>query len=266
MNLSHERIGHLCNELGLTKLPSVYSNIAQECVSKNISYTDFLEQILREEYENKLTKSKAILTKLAGFPAIKTLDIFDFEFAAGVPKKQIMELASLAFVERAENIILLGSSGVGKTHLAIALGYLCAQKNQKVKFISASDLMIILETAYRQGNFKEVMKRSILPPKILIIDEVGYLPLTKEQSNLFFQVIAKRYEKGSIILTSNLNFGQWDQTFAGDATLCAAMLDRLLHHSHLIQIQGESYRLRNKKKAGVMEKNNKAIEMFTNRL
>lgn len=177
---------------------------------------------------------------------------FDFKLATGVPRKSVKELESLSFVERRENVFLLGPSGVGKTHLASALGYLATKKRIKTKFITASDLMMQLGLANRQGKLKSFMQRSILAPKLLIIDEIGYLPFGREEANLFFNVVAKRYEKGSIILTSNLTFSQWPSTFADDATLTAAMLDRLLHHSHVLQLNGESFRLRMKKKAGVI--------------
>src|SRR5699024_5890184 len=149
-------------------------------------------------------------------------------------------------------IMLLGPSGVGKTHLAIALGYLAAQAALKVKFISAADLLLQLETAQRQGRYKSFLRRSILGPSLLIVDEIGYLPMTGEQANLFFQVVAKRYEVGSIIITSNLPFGQWGDVFGGNEALVSAMLDRLLHHAHIVQIRGESYRLREKRNAGVL--------------
>jgi IstB-like ATP binding protein len=144
---------------------------------------------------------------------------------------------------------LAGSSGVGKTHLAIALGYLATQHGHKVRFTSAADLVMTLETAQRQGRWKEAMHRAVNGYKLLIIDEIGYLPLAREQANLFFQVVAKRYEKGAMILTSNLTFGSWDQAFAGDPVPTAAMLDRLLHHSTVVSIQGESYRLKDKRQA-----------------
>ena len=182
--------------------------------------------------------------------------IYDFRFAVGAPKKQIQALASLAFVERKENIVLLGPSGVGKTHLAVALGYLATQAGLKTRFMSAADLLLQLDTAQRQGRLKQVMQRSVNGPSLLIIDEIGYLPMSRDQANLFFQVIAKRYEKGSVILTSNLSFGQWDETFAGNVPLTAAMLDRILHHSHVIQIRGESYRLKDKRKAGLVQSTN----------
>jgi DNA replication protein DnaC len=149
-------------------------------------------------------------------------------------------------------VALLGPSGVGKTHLAIAFGLLAAHRAWKVRFISAADLVIALEAAQRQGRMREVMHRTVAMPKLLIVDEIGYLPFAREQANLFFQVVARRYEKGSVILTSNLAFGSWDEAFAGDAVLTAAMLDRILHHATVVQIGGESYRLKDKRRAGIM--------------
>jgi DNA replication protein DnaC len=137
--------------------------------------------------------------------------------------------------------------------LAIALGYRATQAGIKTRFLTAADLLLQLDTAQRQGRLKQVMQRSVNGPRLLIIDEIGYLPMSREQANLFFQVIARRYEKGSLILTSNLSFGQWDTTFADNTALTAAMLDRLLHHSHVVQIKGESYRLREKRKAGIIK-------------
>lgn len=171
---------------------------------------------------------------MAGFPALNTLEGFDFQFATGVPK-------------------------AGKTHLAIALGYLATQAGIKVRFISAADLMLQLETAQRQGRYKEVLKRSVLEPRLLIIDEIGYPPFSSSQAN--FQVIAKRYETGSVILTSNLSFGDWEQLFGGNTALTSAMWDRLLHHAHVIQIRGDSYRLKDKRRAGLIGQQTAAVGM-----
>ena len=133
----------------------------------------------------------------------------------------------------------------------MALDYKAIINNVKTKFITAADLMLQLSTAYQQGKLKTYMQRVILAPKLLIIDEIGYLPFGREEANLFFNVITKRYEKGSPILTSNLPFSQWSKSFADDVRLTAAMLDRLLHHCHVVQISGESYRLKDKKRIGI---------------
>jgi DNA replication protein DnaC len=251
--LQHERIRTLAEELRLNALPDLYGAVAQSAAKrKDASYADFLEEVLKGERDVRRVRAREMLTRIAGFPAIKTLEAYDFAFATGAPRQQIQELAGLGFVERAENIVLLGPSGVGKTHLAIAFGLLATQRAWKVRFTSAADLVIALEAAQRQGRMKELMHRTVAMPKLLIIDEIGYLPFGREQANLFFQVVARRYEKGSMILTSNLAFGSWDVAFAGDAVLTAAMLDRILHHATVVQIAGDSYRLKDKRRAGVM--------------
>jgi len=247
-DLQHERISVLAQDLRLTALPDLYGPIAQNAATKtDVSYADFLEDILKAERDARRVRTREILTRTAGFPAIKTLEAYDFAFATGAPRHQIQELASLGFVERAENVVLLGPSGTGKTHLAIAYGLIAAQKGWKVRFTT-----VAMEAAYRQGRMKEVLHRAVAAPKLLIIDEIGYLPFGREQANLFFQVVARRYEKGSLILTSNLAFGSWDEAFAGDAVLTAAMLDRVLHHATVVQIAGESYRLKDKRRAGIL--------------
>jgi DNA replication protein DnaC len=252
-NLQHERITALAQELRLTALPDLYGPVAQSAAKKkDASFADFLEEVLKAEREARRARAREILTRTAGFPAMKTIEAFDFAFATGAPRQQILELSSLGFVERSENVVLLGPSGTGKTHLAIAFGLIAAQKGWKVRFTSAADLVIAMEAAKRQGRMKEALHRTVAAPKLLIIDEIGYLPFGREQANLFFQVVAKRYEKGSIILTSNLAFGSWDEAFAGDAVLTAAMLDRILHHASVVQIAGESYRLKDKRRAGIM--------------
>ena len=252
MNLQHGRIEQVCTQLKLGAIADTYPAVAQHAVDNDLSFTDFLEALLKEALGARQRLIQATMMRMAGFPVLKTLDDFDFTFATGVPEKLVRALASLTFIERQENVVLVGPSGVGKTHIAIALGHLATNAGVKTRFCTAADLMLTLITAARQNNLAEVMKRAVGIYRLLIIDEIGYLPLTRDQANLFFQVISKRYEKGSVIVTSNLSFGQWDSAFADDPVLTAALLDRLLHRAHIVPIQSESYRLKDKKKSGLL--------------
>ena len=250
MSLQHDRIAALCEQLKFARLAAEWPALAQDAARGEASFADFLEKVLASELVARDQRRVSTLMKLATMPAIKTLEQFDWSHAAGAPKAQIHELAHLAFVQRAENVVLLGPSGVGKTHIALALGHRAVTAGHKVRFISAADLMLQLAAAKSQGRLKEYFNRAVLGPKLLVVDEIGYLPFGREEANLFFNVVAKRYERGSMVLTSNLPFTQWAGAFADDQTLTAAMLDRLLHHAHIVQITGESYRLKDKRKAG----------------
>lgn len=250
MNLQYERIAQQGQALQLDTLVAEWPNVAAQAASQEASFADFLERLLSVELNARRERSRSVMLKMATLPSVKTLEQYDFKFASGAPRSQLQELAGLAFIERAENIVLLGPSGVGKTHLATALAYRAIMAGIKTRFISAADLMLQLATAHHQGRMKQFYARVVLSPRLLVIDEIGYLPFGREEASLFFNVIAKRYERGSLILTSNLPFTQWASTFADDQTLTAAMLDRLLHHAHIVQISGDSYRLKDKLKAG----------------
>ena len=250
MSLQHDRIAEMCEQLKLVRLATDWPSLAQDAARDGASFADFLEKVLVSENHAREERKRIALTRLATMPVIKTLEQFDWNQAAGAPKAQVMELAHLAFIARAENVVMLGPSGVGKTHLALMLCHRAVMAGHKARFITAADLMMQLAAAKAQSRLKEYFNRAILGPKLLVVDEIGYLPFGRDEANLFFNVVAKRYERGSMVLTSNLPFTQWAGAFADDQTLTAAMLDRLLHHAHLVQITGESYRLKNKRKAG----------------
>jgi len=262
----NDNIKSLCNELKLPTTQEQYHTIASIASKENWTYVQFLNEVLQVEVKHRLENSKKILTKFASFPAIKTLTQFDYNFTVGVNSKQINELASLEFVRKNENIILLGQSGVGKTHLAIALSYKAVQNRFKVKFTNTADLLSNAVTAKRDKKYDSFLK-SVLNPSILIIDELGYFNMTKEESNHFFQIISKRYERGSTIITSNLVFSKWKQVFGGDKIVTSAILDRVLHHSHIINIQGDSYRLKEHKELDLFSQENiKNTEDLNNNL
>lgn len=250
MELNNEII-ELCRELKLSTIENEYHTVATTAAKENWQYTQFLHEMLKIEVENRMNRSKNILTKLAGFPAIKTLEQFDYSFSVGVNRKQIEELATLTFIKKNENIILLGQCGVGKTHLAIALAFKAVQHRYKARFTTISELLSLANNAKKEKKYDSFLK-SITNPSILVIDEIGYFNMNKEEANHFFQIISKRYEKGSTILTSNLVFSKWTQVFAGDKIVTTAILDRVLHHSHIINIQGDSYRLKEKKENGII--------------
>jgi DNA replication protein DnaC len=250
MSLQHDRIVELCEQLKFARLGNDWPALAQDAARDGASFADFLEKVLASEHVARDERKRMVLLRLATMPGIKTLEQFDWSHAGGAPKAQIMELGHLAFVERAENVVMLGPSGVGKTHIALALCHRAVMAGHKARFITAADLMMQLAAAKTQNRLKEYFNRAVLGPKLLVIDEIGYLPFGRDEANLFFNVVAKRYERGSMVLTSNLPFTQWASAFADDQTLTAAMLDRLLHHAHIVQITGESYRLKDKRKAG----------------
>lgn len=247
----HEHIEAYCKEFKLPAVLSMHQDIADSAAKESLSYSDYLLALLEEESKQRAQRSKAMVLRTAGFPVLKTMEAFDYK-SSSLNQAQLQELSSLAFVDRKENILLLGPSGVGKTHLAIALGYLCTQSRIKTRFMTMSDLLLQLESAQHMHKLDNYFKRIIKLNRVLILDEFGYIKLGETQANLLFQVINKKYETGSIIITTNLPFTKWKEVLNNDEALTAAILDRLIHHSHIINIQGESYRLKQKRKAGIL--------------
>jgi DNA replication protein DnaC len=244
-------ISNSCESLKLSGVLHCYQSIADECGKISASYSEYLDQVLKYELMQREQRARETVLKMAGFPVLKTLELFDFA-SSNVNQMQIQELSSLGFITSKENIIFIGSPGTGKTHLAISLAYLATQKRLKIKFTTIADLMLQMEVARSQNRLKNYFTKIVAHPSLLVLDEFGYVKLNEEQANFMFQLVNKRYEVGSIIITSNLTFSQWQGVLNNDEALTAALMDRLIHHSHIININGESHRLRQKRKAGII--------------
>lgn len=209
--------------------------------TNNLSFLDGFQYFTEKQVEKKKANLVKHSVLMAGFPKPKTLDEFEFEYQPSINKDQILDLNSLRFIEKQENVVFYGNSGVGKTHLAISIGVTAAKNRCSTYFIKCADLMDTLHKAQLEGRLAERLKK-FCGYKLLIIDELGFLPISKEDSKLFFQLIDKRYEKSSTIITTNINFSQWDEVF-GEPMVANAIIDRLLHHASIITIKGRSYRL-----------------------
>lgn len=225
-----------------------WNDITKKAAQENLSYQDFLTRILSQEASIKHAKTVERLIREARFPTIKTIDSFDWNHPAKIDKQVVLNAVDVPFVQSKGNLIFVGPSGVGKTHLAIAVGYAACHKEIKTLYTTAADMINHLVAAHADHSLERALKRYSCP-KLLVLDELGYLPLDKNGRDLFFQVISQRYETGSIILTTNRAFKDWPEIFQ-DHTATTAIIDRLAHHAELIKIEGSSYRAK-KKKPGI---------------
>ena len=245
-----ERLGEHLRKLRLLKSGERLEALLQQAAAQELPYAEFLEQVLGEEVAAKTSKNIAMRTAMARFPFVKPLETFDFTYQPSIDRKQVQQLASCHYIEHGDNVIVLGPPGVGKTHLAVSLGLKAIEAGYRVLFTTAAHMIATLSKAHGEGRLDEKLK-VFTTPRLLIIDEIGYLPIDRFGANLFFQLISRRYERGPMILTSNQSFGAWGDVF-GDRVIATAILDRLLHHAVTLNIRGNSYRLKDKLKAGLV--------------
>ena len=232
------------DQLKLTKMREILPNYIDSAVFSDKSVSDILKDLTDEEIAFREERARQINLTISHFPFHKTIEDFDFSYQPSINKAQILDLISLRFIEQNENILFIGSSGVGKTHLATSIGMEASSKRYSTYFIHFNSLMEKFKKASAEGRIESVVKH-YSKYRILIIDEIGYLPIDRDVANGFFQLVAARYEKRPIILTTNQPLSKRGDVF-GDYTLANAIIDRLVHHSHIIKITGQSYRIKGK--------------------
>jgi DNA replication protein DnaC len=243
-----ERARNLLESLGLAQSAFALDAHLDWAAREDTTYLSFLNRILEDESDARRKRSEETRLKVSHLPHKKTLAEFDFSFQPSLDERQIRELETLSFIHRQENVIFLGPPGIGKSHLAIGLAVEAIRQGLSVYFVSMNKLLDDLRKADREGRLERRWK-IYQRPRLLVIDEIGYSQLDRVSGNLFFQLICARYEKGSMILTSNKGFGEWGELM-GDTPLATAILDRLLHHAHVVNIRGQSYRLKSRNKTG----------------
>lgn len=234
--LISERLQDNLSRLKLTRAQEMLDAIAEQAKEQKSSYLTFLDHLLEEEVAAKEKRRIQTAMKTAGLPSAKTIEEYDFSFHPQLDQAEVMELFDLSFISRQENVLFLGPPGVGKTHLATSLAIKACHHGFKVYFTS-------MDTLIRKLKEGATRQKAYLSSSLVVVDEVGYLPVTTQEAYLFFQFVSHRYERSSTIITSNKGFGDWQELF-GDPVIATAILDRLLHHSKVINIKGHSYRLR----------------------
>ena len=249
-NQTYERLHSNLLALKMYTAESVVDSVLELAVSKNMSVLEVLDHLLEREVSVRRASAIETRTKLAGFPVKKTLDEFDLSFQPSIDPRVIDDLRSLRFIHNHDNVVFLGPPGVGKTHLAIGLGLEAIRAGFSVYYQTATDVIEKLRRASRRGTLDRALKTLGRKYKLLIVDEIGYLPMDKEGAYLFFQLVSKRYERGSTIYTSNKSYSEWGEIL-GDTVIASAVLDRILHHSITVNIKGESYRLMERRRAGL---------------
>lgn len=252
---SAERMEQMLTRLQLTAIRDQLDTLLDEVARKELTFREALAYLLEAETARKDQRRLAMGLSIAKFPFVRTFEDFDYKAQPSVDERQVRELAACRWIANGDALLLLGPPGVGKTHLAVAFGRKAIEHGYSVLFTQATHLVAALAKAHGEGRLEDRLLH-YSKPKLLIIDELGYLPLERNAAHLFFQLVARRYERGSILLTSNRSVGEWGDVF-DDTVVATAILDRLLHHSHVVTIRGDSYRLRQKRKAGLIKSGKK---------
>jgi len=231
------------DDLKLPFLKAQYAELAQQAAQHHWTHVEYLARLIDGQYQQRLQHTVQLRLRAARFPVVKTLEQFQWDWPKKANRLQVQNLFRLDFLAQKANVIFLGNVGLGKTHLATALGYAACLEGHSVLFATAIDIINHLSAAQKKVALKAELKK-YLRPRLLILDEVGYLPIDQHGADLLFQVISQRYERGSIVLTTNKPFKQWPSIFNNDSTITAAVLDRLLHHAETILLEGVSYRMK----------------------
>lgn len=242
---SPETLEEMLDYLHLYSSVKSYQSLLETAGKENWSHTEFFKRFLSQESSSKYMRQTASRIFQAKFPTIKTIESFDFNHPSSIPKQKILSAMELTFLDKADGLVFIGPTGVGKTHLSIAIAHKAASSGIRTLYTRAVDMINYLIASQSDHSLHRAMK-VYSAPKLLVIDEVGYLPFDKQGSDHFFNVISSRYEKGSVILTTNRAFKDWGKIFH-DNTVASAVIDRLVHHSELIKIEGASYRVKDKK-------------------